>query len=324
METLKEGSRLHGATLRAIRTTPIVQSQGVVLCNVKNERQLLPHFLNHYRSVGVSRFAFVDNGSSDGTLAFLLDQADCDVFQHLGNLKAALFGMAWKNHLLSRYADAAWCFSADVDEHAVHDGWPAISLDEFAARLRETGRCAATAVMVDMYGRDAIANTRVAGSRRLLDACPYFDGDGYRIAMPADWRTSHFPRLDVRGGPLRRVFGSDGPGWLAKTPLILEPDIVFNDPHTVLPPILNFDLPTIALLHFRLTDLLAQRLARVSDQAYTQGSLGEYQDLGLKLREDPDFTFYYSGSVRFQSFERFIEKAVICGVLRPPGGNRPA
>jgi len=73
--------------LKTIRSAAIATSEGIVICNVRDEMELLPHFLKHYREIGVKRFAFMDNGSVDQTLPFLLDQNDCDVFQHTGSFK---------------------------------------------------------------------------------------------------------------------------------------------------------------------------------------------------------------------------------------------
>ena len=310
-EAIKEASRRQGAALEPIRMLPPVSGQGVVLCNIKNEALLLPHFLNHYRRIGVRRFAFVDNGSRDDTLAVLLDQPDCDVFRNLGDFRAAIHGMVWKTCLLNRYADAAWHLSADADEHAVYTGWPGTSLDEFAVRLGALWRSTATAVMVDMYSEGPLSDARVSASRDMLDICPFLDGDGYSISVPANWRVERFPRLDVRGGPMSRLYGSPGRGWLAKTPLLLEPNILFNDPHTVIPLSLNFALPTMALLHFRFSELLARRIAGLHARAYTQGNAAIYQRLASDLEVDPGFTLHYSGSIRFSSFEQFLERCVV-------------
>jgi hypothetical protein len=310
-EAIKEVSRRQGAALEPIRISPPVPGQGVVLCNIKNEALLLPHFLNHYRRIGVRRFAFVDNGSTDDTLTFLLDQTDCDVFRNPGDFRAAMHGMAWKNWLSIRYADAAWRLSADADEHAVFAGWPGTSLDEFSARLGKRGRGTATALMVDMYSDGPLVDARVSASRDMLEICPFVDGDGYSISAPANWRVERFPRLDVRGGPMSRLYGSPGRGWLAKTPLILEPGILFSDPHTVIPVCMNFAVPTIALLHFKFTELLTRRIAGLPARGYTEGSAATYRKLASDLEADPRFTLRYPGSVRFNSFEEFLERCIV-------------
>jgi hypothetical protein len=299
--------------LKAIRNSAIASSQGIVLCHVRDEAELLPHFLKHYREIGVTRFAFVDNGSTDNTLPYLLDQGDCDVFQFAGNFKNYAAGMIWKNLLILTYLSASWYFSADVDEHAVYEGWPGIGLDEFANRMSINGRSAVTALMVDMYSKGPLAKALIKPGRSLLGTCPFFDGDGYEIKLPGNWREDNFPRLNALGGPVNRVFGGkERLGWLAKTPLILEPNIYFQDPHTVLPIGLNLMPIEIALLHFRFSTSVTQKIARVLERRqHSEGSIDDYQKLGAKIEQDPDFSFLYSGSVKFHTPQQFIERSMI-------------
>ena len=299
--------------LKTIRSSAITSSEGIVLCHVRDEAELLPHFLKHYREIGVKRFAFVDNGSTDQTLPLLLDQSDCDVFQFTGSFRKSGLGMAWKNLLLLTYLPAKWYFSADVDEHAVYEGWPSIGLDEFANRMSVKGRSAVTALMVDMYSRGPITKAHIEPGGSLLGTCPFFDGDGYQINLPNNWREDNFPRLNAQGGPLVRAFGSKDRGnILAKTPLILEPNIYFHDPHTVLPIGLNFAPMEIALLHLRFSSTLTQKIARIVDhRGHTQGSIDDYQSLGIKMKQDPEFSFLYSGSVKFQSPQQFMDRSMI-------------
>lgn len=298
--------------MKSVKRRPIVATEGVVLTVVRDEAEMLPHFLRHYRALGVKHFVFVDNGSTDSTPALLLDQPDCDLFQNAGNFRAAIAGMAWKNLLLQEFAAANWYLSVDADEFAVYDGWPGTTLDEFATRLSRAGRSAATAVMVDMYGEGPMAAARLEPEKTLLDICSCFDGDGYAVALPADWRAEEFPRLNARGGPMMRLFGEDRQGWLAKTPLILEPGITFRDPHTVGPMGLNLTLPHLALLHFRFPASIADRIRRVSERRmHSPGNTSTYMKLGEKLERDPDFSLAYAGSVRFTSPRQFVERGMI-------------
>ena len=288
---------------------------GVVICVVRDELAFLPHFLQHYRDLGVQRFAFVDNGSTDGTRQYLLDQGDCDLFSHLGNHYAAMSGMAWKNLLLRAYGSARWRLSVDADEHAVYDGWPGQDLDSFADRLGRSGHRIATAILVDMYSPGPVLETRITPDTSLLATCPLFDGEGYFVSMPDDWQAQGFPQMNIRGGPLRRVLKDLQPlGWLAKAPLILEPDILFGNPHSVNPAVLNFAPPAIALLHFRLSGSLMKRFSRATNwQTYSPGSVSDYQRLSEKLRLDPGFSFACPGSVRFSAPAQLIERGMIQG-----------
>jgi Glycosyl transferase family 2 len=76
------GSRTRSYALVRIDTRTISDIPGEVLTfmNVRNELLRLPQTLDHYRTIGVSRFFVTDNGSTEGTKEFLLTQPDCHVF----------------------------------------------------------------------------------------------------------------------------------------------------------------------------------------------------------------------------------------------------
>jgi hypothetical protein len=310
LQNLSAANREALPHLKTIRSSPAKSSDGVVLCIARDEADLLPHFLKHYREIGVKRFAFVDNGSTDQTLPLLLDQSDCDVFQFAGGFKNFRGGMIWKNLLILTYMSAKWFFSADVDEHAVYDGWPGASLDEFAHRMSSSGRSAVTALMVDMYGEGPIVGTHIGSTRSLLEACPLFDGDGYEITPPESSRAHDFFKQIAHGGPMFRIFGKKSS--LAKTPLILEPNIYFHDSHTVLPAGLNFTPMEIALLHFRFSASLVSKVSRVLDhRQHAENNISYYEKLGVKMRDNPKFSFLYPGSVEFKTPRQFIDRSMI-------------
>jgi len=164
----------------------------------------------------------------------------------------------WRNLLLDRYGEAGWRLSIDADETVVYPGWPALKLDGFAASMRAAGRQVVNSIMLDMYGPGPVLTCHPGQDGDLLTACPLFDGNGYTIEPPADWRQERFPRLNIRGGPeMRAIRPRPAFGWLAKIALVLEPGILYRDPHTVYPFELNFDAPRMALLHFRFCSAIA-------------------------------------------------------------------
>ncbi len=299
--------------LIGVRTSGRTPGTGVVSCVVRDEMTHLPHFLAHHREIGVRRFAFVDNLSSDGTVDYLLAQPDCDVYRHGGDVLAAASGAVWRNLLLRRYPDAPWQLGIDADELAVYDGWPGREIDAVAAALTRAGRGSATGIMIDLYGPGPILETRVGPGQSLLEACPLFDGDGYTIEQPVDWRAENFPRLNIRGGPeMRAIRGRSEYGWLAKNPLILAPDVVFRDTHTVLPVEQNFAHPQLAILHLRWFDHFAGKLERVRAwRQHRPGSIHAYEQVAVRLEAEPGFSFSYAGSRRLESGRQLVTLGLI-------------
>ncbi len=298
--------------LEALKVLPLPPGTGVVIAAVRDEITHLPHFLRHHRAAGVLRFAFIDNVSVDGTLEYLLTQPDCDVYRHAGDYILSSASAVWRNLVLDRYPEASWRLSVDADETVVYPGWPAVSLDAFASGMRAAGRHVVNSIMLDMYGRGPVVATRPDESGDLLAACPLFDGEGYTIEEPADWRADRFPRLNIRGGPeMRAIRPRPDFGWLAKTALVLEPGILFRDPHTVYPFELNLDVPRMALLHFRFCSHLVPKLARLREGRATPGAALAYDQVAARLKAEPAFSFAYGGSVAFRSPAQLVERGLI-------------
>jgi hypothetical protein len=181
------------------------------------------------------------------------------------------------------------------------------------------GRSAVTGIMIDMYGSGPIASAEAPPEADLMQVCPLFDGEGYQIERPADWRQEGFPRLDIRGGPVIRLFGLlTVRGWLGKVPLLLEPNISYRDPHSVFPASLNFAPPRIAVLHFRFTAAVAEKLQRVlRRKVHSEGSLSEYDAIRQRIQDEPSFSLAYEHSKRFESPAQLVEQGLIRGRADP-------
>jgi hypothetical protein len=309
---LHKSASLEASNISCLKRRPFDANNGIVIAHVRNGLHYLRHFLHHYRSIGVTNFVFIDNESTDGGREYLLSQIDCDVYACRGDFRTSRSGTIWDNIVISQYQPAKWIFHADIDEFAVYDGWPTRTLDAFASACSQTGRGAVTGIMVDMYAARPFRSTRSADeSGSLLEDFPCFDGNGYTNTNHHNWRANSFPRQIIDGGPTRRLYGSRGPGWLAKTPLLLEPGIIYLDPHTVLPVALNFTAVGIALLHFRFTGDLLEKIATVERLQYTKGSITEYRLIRDSIAVNPDFSFVYEATQRFTDPQQFIQRNMI-------------
>ena len=65
-----------GVTLTRVSSaeSPLDPSGIVLLCGTRNAETQIPSFLQHYRKLGVQRFAFVDDRSQDDSWAVLQAQ----------------------------------------------------------------------------------------------------------------------------------------------------------------------------------------------------------------------------------------------------------
>lgn len=122
-----------------------------VFAVARNERVLMPHFLAHYRALGVRRFAIADNLSTDGTREYLLAQPDVRLYSVDTPYKLSHYGVAWQQAMLAEHAQGRWALVVDIDELLVWPGCETETLAARCARLAAGGHDAALALMVDMY-----------------------------------------------------------------------------------------------------------------------------------------------------------------------------
>lgn len=92
-----------------------------VVAVMRNEMFMLPHFLAHYRKLGVRSFLIADNLSDDGTLDYLLAQPDVVTFSVDSDYRVSHYGVAWQQAILSNFRVGKWSLMVDADEFLVAD-----------------------------------------------------------------------------------------------------------------------------------------------------------------------------------------------------------
>ena len=90
-------STVYGRELRVVQdnTESIGKGDIMLFCTLRNEAFRIPHFLEHYRGLGVQHFVFVDNGSEDDFQRIVQDDEDVSVWYTEKSYKKSSFGMHW-------------------------------------------------------------------------------------------------------------------------------------------------------------------------------------------------------------------------------------
>lgn len=178
---------------------------------VRNERWRLPWFLNYYRKLGVDRFFFVDNDSSDETSAYLLAQKDVHVFYTNQSYAVSCSGMQWINYLVEQYGSNAWCMYVDVDEALVFPDSENKSLKDLTGYMALHGYEAMYAFMLDMFAPGENPMPKGNEYTNFAQDYPLFENQYHRI------NSKHCPYFRTAGG-VRRSFNINENQ--TKTPII--------------------------------------------------------------------------------------------------------
>lgn len=225
----------------ADRTAEIKPGQILAFTTLRNELPRLPHFLAHYRRLGVGHFLMVANDSSDGSAEFLVDQPDVSLWSSDASYKASRFGVDWMTWLQFRYGNGAWCLSVDADEILIYPHWDSRDLHALTRRLEDTGATALGALMLDLYPKGPLGQGQYMPGQDPTEWLGWFDAGPYRV-------TRQMPKqnLWLQGGARERVFFPDRPHrgpTLNKLPLVKwsRRFVYANSTHSALPPRLNLE-----------------------------------------------------------------------------------
>ena len=137
---------------------------------MRNEMFMIPHFLAHYRRLGVEAFLIADNCSDDGTLEYLADQPDVATFSVDTQYAKSSYGVAWQQAILAGLRMGRWSLVADADELLVYPGWEKMKLGKYLARPAFADADAVRIFMLDMYPKGSMAAADFASGDPFAEA----------------------------------------------------------------------------------------------------------------------------------------------------------
>ncbi len=223
----------------ADRTASIGAGHILLVATLRNEALRLPHFLDHYRKLGINHFLLVDNASTDGTADLLRDQPDVSLWSAPGSYRAARFGLDWTNALLMRHGHGYWTLTVDADELLVYPYWETRDLHALTHWLQRTDRMAFGAMMLDLYPKGPVGNATCRPGDNPTNVMSWFDAGNYSVTLQAPMEN-----LWIQGGVRARVFLAETPRLaptLNKVPLVKWHwrYAYVNSTHSLLPRRLN-------------------------------------------------------------------------------------
>jgi hypothetical protein len=282
------------------RVSPTRSSEIAAICLSRNDINILPEFLKHYRRLGVTRFIFLDDASTDGTKEFLLSEEDVDVWTSSVRYIDAKRGKLWREALFNHYGLNRWYLNLDSDEFLFYDDCVRHSLFDVIEVLNELGVKRLPAPMIDMYP---------SNEGEFADGHPWmfsnlFDTNGYDVTLTKR-------AISIEGGPRRRIFGEKNE--LMKYPLIYwdEACSLGVSIHQPLPYARNFSPLWGALLHFKFFGDYRKKIeTAVMDGQHFNGS-AHYRNIAEVLRTNGKIDFMCDRTAIFQGPEQLRELGLI-------------
>ncbi|MFQ1700401.1 glycosyltransferase family 2 protein [Loktanella agnita] len=288
------------------RTGDIGPSDIILFATMRNEMVRLPHFLDHYRALGAKHFLIVDNGSDDGTAAYLRDQPDISLWTTDHSYKLARFGMDWLGWLQWQHGAGHWCLTVDADELLTFPHDETRDLQELTTWLDQRDIPAFGAIMLEMYPKGPLGQDSEADP---IKALPWFDAHNYRHRTHPVYQNRW-----IQGGVRERVFFADDPDkspTLSKTPLVKWHwrHVYVSSTHQMLPLRLNHvfdhpDRPTGALLHTKFLPVIRAKSAEEIGRRQHFENSDLYINYHQQLAEGPDL--WSPDSTRYEGWEQLV------------------
>lgn len=276
-------------------TDQVLPDAVIAFICLRNERIRLPYFIEYYRNQGVGHFFFVDNGSTDGSTQFLLDQADVSLWRTEAGYKQARYGMDWLTYLQGKHGHGKWCLTVDVDEFFVFpfcDTRPIAALTDW---LDSCGIRSFAAMLVDMYPKGPVGEAPYAPRQNPFEIAAWFDSANYTISRNPELRN-----LWIQGGPRARAYFAEQPQAapaLNKIPLVRwnRRYAYADSTHMLLPRGLNLtyddqggEKASGVLLHAKFLETLAEKAREEAARGQHYADGREYAAYRAGISEHPD------------------------------------
>lgn len=274
----------------------------VVLC-VKNDLKRLQMLVSHYRNLGVERFAFIDNGSTDGTFEWMKAQDDIDVFRTVDQYNC-LVKEGWLNRVISYYGFERWYILTDSDELFTYVGMEEHPLNELIEYAEKNGVKRFKGINIDMYA-DAALFSLDSSNLDIEKTYCWMDSDSY---VEAPRKIGNSIITAITGGPRQRTMNV--PCSIMKYPLVyFEKGTVSANAHYQFPYDLIEKSPLIiGILHYKFLDSDKKEFERRTkfDTGLSAGNAktGVYYQQYVKVAtENTGMSFMYDGSVKYENSE---------------------
>jgi glycosyltransferase involved in cell wall biosynthesis len=179
----------------------------VVLCLVRNGAYYTKSFIEHYLKLGVRHIIFLDNGSTDDTIAIAQQYPNVTILQ-----TTCLYGKyenVMKQYLVRRFSKNRWNLFADIDELFDYPASNSVSLSSLLTYLNENAYTAVVTQMLDLFSEHPLGEVKSSKEDSIRDLYTYYDISNLRQSKYSHGRPSNPNIKKIHGGIRKSLFRTE-------------------------------------------------------------------------------------------------------------------
>ena len=277
--------------INVLKLSRIADDSPILVCVQKDDLLRVQASIEYHRKLGIKNFAIIDNGSTDGSREWLMEQPDVFLFATDAPYSSANRD-AWINRVMAYFGDNRWYLVLDSDELLAYDDMEHHDIGQLIARMERKGITRCRAMMLDMYAADGYFES---GERsEFLRQCVYFDADTYTTA-PWDYHVA------LSGGPRWRLFGTEA--TLTKYPLFrLADGELLYQAHAMFPLAKNLNTPChLVIRHYKFLPGDRVKFERIAREGRYYGGSVEYKNYVKAMADGDVLHFVDAASARYEN-----------------------
>lgn len=276
----------------------------VVCCLFKNGEYYLPSFLNHYHSMGISKFVFLDNGSTDKSIEIIKQHENVIIIR--SKLSFKRYNISFKKYLLKKYGLNRWTLLVDIDELWIYPYYEKVPLSNLISYLERFQFNAVQGIMLDMFSSKSIDELKNDENRDLKSMFPFYDTRG--IVKEESFRGIK-NYVFCYGGVSKTFFGVDESMYLSKIPLTkFRSNTMIYDLHWI--DGVNLADFSTTLLHYRFNAKFEKKVKDIVSSKHYKGTIS-YVGFQNKLKNNPSISLFSVHSKKLTDSEDLLKDQIM-------------
>lgn len=275
----------------------------LLIAILRNESLRLPYFLEYYKSLGVDKFFFVDNNSSDMSREIILKEPKAHLFF---TDESYINHWYWMEYLLEMYGQEHWCLVVDIDELFAYPNFETTKLSSLINFLENSNYEAIRCFLLDVYSNNEI----VENWKSPLEILNYFDKDYHETDFTFQNKKTHLPYIFkiFEGGMRERIFGKTNPPHiLSKVPFFkyTSKSYLSQGMHAIDNNVLA-DIQGV-VFHTKFLSDFIDEVKEESVRGQHYGNAFYYKHYLQTIQKNEPITYYYEDSIKYQDSKQLIE-----------------